>query len=272
MNIDTNVLAVATYRVWNGLRHSFLRQNKMQDYFHKKFFARLDAKQGLTLIMQNLLGSTDPLMYARHYIKCAQLTPVLQPFLPDTGFDLNSKENEKKNLENFFSFMQTVFQKPVTSSESPMLFTEGWPDIIKTLQEKCEKSVCEQTGYRCDAKWGDIWERARPKISRELNKCVSNCAMLNENTVCYLLTYHLETDVVPSRIQDLITRKEAVFFNKDNKTVDVKEYTMTSVVNEIWESISNAIQWDMECLETSFKNLISDSTPIAIFNKNRHTI
>ncbi len=272
MNIDTNELAILTHQVWNGFRHSFLHQNKIHDFFHKKFFARLDAKQGFALIMQNLMGSTDPLMYARHYVIRAQLTPVLQPFLADTGFDLYSKENEKKNLQNFFSFMHAVFQKPVTHSEAIVVCTERWPDIIKNFQEKYEKAVCKETGYRCDTQWSDICEAARPKIYRDLKQCISKCAMLNENTVCYLLTCHMDTELVSSRIQDVVNRKEFIFLNKDDETVNVKEYTMTCAVNEIWESIINAIQWDMECLEASFKNLLNTTAPIAISNKNHHTV
>lgn len=271
MNMDTSELAVVTYHVWSSFRSSFLNKNEIHDYFHTKFFARLDAKQGLTLIMQNLLGSADPLMQARHYIKCAQLTPV-QAFLPDIGFDLNSKENEKKNVKNFFSFMQAVFQKPVTNSETIAVVSDGWPDIIKTVQEKCEKFVCEETGYRCAEKWSDICENARPKIDRDLKECVAKCAMLNENTVCYLLKYHLSAEIVGSRIQDAVARKEFVFSKKDTEVVNVHEYTMRCVVDEMWGTIISSIQWDMECLETSFKNILNAPAPIAISNKNRHTV
>lgn len=271
MNMDTGELAAITYQVWNGFRHSFLSQNKMHDYFHKKFFARLEAKQGLSLIMQNLLGSTDPLMRAQHYIKCAQLTPV-QAFLPDMGFDYESKENEKRNLKNFFSFMQTVFEKPVIVSESIITFPEGWPDIIKTLQKKCEKFVCEETGYRCAEKWSDICESARSKIYQDLSQCVAKCAMLNEDTVCYLLQYHLSAEIVASRIQDDVARKEFIFSKKNTEVVNVQKYTMKRVIDEMWGTIISAIQWDMECLEASFKNLLNAPPPIAISNKNRHTV
>lgn len=168
--------------------------------------------------------------------------------------------------------MQTVFQKPITNSEAMIIFAQGWPDIIKTLQEKCENSVNEKTGYRCEEKWSDICENAHSKICRELNNCISKCAMLNENTVCYLLTHHLEAEDISARVRDIIARKQVRFFYDDNKTIDVKHYTMMCVVDEIWETMLNAIKWDMECLEASFKNLVKEHQPIAIYGEKRHNM
>lgn len=275
MNFDTEELAICTHHVWCELRRSFLDHHHLDSGYHKKFFARLEAKQGYKYIAWALAQhECHPSVSSAQYMQHCSSTSIVEPFLPDL-MGYGTFKNDKKNTTNFLGFVQDVLSIPVNphiqiieTSQPSELFI--WPDATSVLAQRCSDYANEHLPlYNWSNDWVKVFEEYEPKMQRELRKCVSGCALINENVVGHLLGHHLNMETTDESIQLAIT--SAHFFTYSSPNVEVGPYTMRGIAEKLCENILVSLRWDMECLEAGLQSVLKlPSAPIAFSPQKRH--
>ena len=277
MNFDTDDLALAAHKIWALGRITFLEKSGASDTYHHKFFARLQAAAGYSLILKYIVeqSAQSPFAFAQGCAASLKSTPVAHQFRSELlGFE--GKVHEKENLNAFVQYFTQALEDAVLNIPPgfPSSETQDAAPVHISVLHNIEKFVDNlATSYEWATSWHIVCNKYTDIIERDINEYMKNSTVLGAAVLEYLLQYHVAYEGRPSSLQLSIgldlPRSTSVFNPTQNIKVD--EYTMRKSMARVWEHILSSSKWDVECLTKGLQRVFTD-TPIAFSSKNRHNI